>query len=126
MSNSRYFLEEQADAIFNEILSFLWTRQVDEEQVQKRRIVARNWISASIELGGLNIPHPRNVVKELQMNLVQKLFRKEMSDRDGDTKLLQEILDSTLMAIGRPTILEHASEFGPKQWEKNSISTSKA
>ena len=35
-------LDEQADAIFNEILSFLWTRQVDGEQVQKRRIVARN------------------------------------------------------------------------------------
>ena len=107
-------LDEQADAIFNEILSFLWTRQVDVEQVQKRRIVAKNQISASIELGGLNIPHPRNVIKGLQMNLIQKLFRKEMSDHDGDTSLLQEILDSALVAIGRPTLLENVSEFGPK------------
>ena len=52
---------------------------------------------------------------------MQKLFRKEMSDHEGDTTLLQEILDSTLVAIGRPTLLEHVSEFGPKQWEKTAF-----
>ena len=81
-------LDEQAYALFDEILSFLWTRQIDGEQIQKRRTVAKNRISASIELGGLNIPHPRNVVKGLQINLIQKLFQKEMTGRDGDTTLL--------------------------------------
>lgn len=49
---------ESMKALHQEILDFLWTRQHDGEKLQKRRVVAKDRISASFDKGGLQVPHP--------------------------------------------------------------------
>ena len=105
-------LDDRVEFLFDEIMSFLWTRQVEGVQQQKRRLVAKNRIAASIELGGLNIPHPCNVIKGLQMNLEQKIFWKEMIDLENDTNLLQEVLETPLWLLVDPHFWSKAQNLG--------------
>ena len=59
-----------------DITSFLWTKQREGQTVAKRRLVAKNRISASFGMGGLQIPDPQTTVEGLQINLLQKLFKR--------------------------------------------------
>ena len=105
----------QTDKLFEELLSFLWTHQKEGQTVQKRRLVAKNRIAANLEMGGQQIFHPQQTIQGLQQNLIQKLFKKTLSQEE--TKLLQ-LLESALISIGRPSLETHAYHFGPQQWER--------
>jgi hypothetical protein len=47
--------EKDLDPLCKEILSFLWTRTIDSETIQKRRLVASKRLSASFDKCGLQI-----------------------------------------------------------------------
>ncbi len=64
---------QHTEALFSEILRFLWTKQVDGQTTQKRRLVARKCITAGLEMGGLGIPHPDEIIQWFRQNLLQKI-----------------------------------------------------
>ena len=99
-----------------DITSFLWTKQREGQTVAKRRLVAKNRISASFGMGGLQIPDPQTTVEGLQINLLQKLFKKELYNDDNH---LLQLTKSILLDAGHPSINDHLN-LGPKEWEKTS------
>ena len=96
--------------------SFLWTKQREGQTVTKRRLVAKHRISASFGMGGLLIPDPQTTVEGLQINLLQKLFKKELNNDDNH---LLQLTKSILLDTRRPSINDHL-DLGPKEWEKTS------
>ena len=106
---------QQIQQTFDEILSFLWTKQVDGNTVNKRRLVSKNRIPASLEMGGLQIPHPSQTIQGLQQNMLQKIHRKERFD---DFSHLSQILNGLLVSLGRPSLTEHIISLGPTEWSR--------
>jgi hypothetical protein len=51
-------MKEDLRPLYNEIISFLWTRSANSETIKKRWLVSKRRLSASFGLGGLQIPHP--------------------------------------------------------------------
>jgi hypothetical protein len=101
------------ESLFSEILRFLWTKQVDGNTKQKRRLVAKRRISAGIEMGGLGIQHPDEIVQGFQLNLLQKIHRQ---GRMNPTLNLPTILSGLLTRANRPSLADHIQHLGPKQW----------
>jgi hypothetical protein len=64
------------DDITKEILQFLWTKQSDGVTTQKRRLVAKNPLSAGLEMGGLNLQSLEHTIQGFQQNLIQKIYKK--------------------------------------------------
>jgi hypothetical protein len=93
---------------------FMWTRTVNQETIQKRRLVSRMRLSASLDKGGLEIQHPNEVAAGLRLNLLQKLYK-----RTEVTKtILNNIVDQMLNLRGRPSLHEHVQKLGPTEWSK--------
>lgn len=107
---------EQADSMFDEILSFLWKRHSDGNEVQKRILVSKKRISASYEMGGLQIPHPQQTIEGMQINIIQKIYRKK-ANKEQDTNV-GLLLDHLLEYIQRPNLKMHVNKMGPLAWEK--------
>ena len=64
------------DELQKEIQKFLWTRQLEGQTKQKRRLVAKSRLAAGLEMGGLGILSPENTVQGFQQNLIQKIYKK--------------------------------------------------
>jgi hypothetical protein len=101
------------ESLFSEILRFLWTKQVDGNTKQKRRLVAKRRISAGIEMGGLGIQHPDEIIQGFQLNLLQKIHRQ---GRTNPALNLPTILSGLLTRANRPSLADHIHHLGPKQW----------
>ena len=67
-------------------------------------------------MGGLQIPDPQMTVEGLQINLLQKLSKKEINNEDNH---LLRLTKSILLDARRPSINDHFN-LGPKEWEKTS------
>ena len=106
---------EQGESLYQETLSFLWTRQVDGETKQKRRLIAKNRIAASHSMGGLQIQHPMEHAKSLRLNLIQRIWT--AGGNNPFHSKLPLILQETLTAIRRPTLAHHIQYMGPAQWD---------
>jgi hypothetical protein len=109
--------KENMKKIFDQILKFLWTRQVDGETHYKRKLVSTLRVNAGLKMGGLNIPHPETVAEGLQMNFLQKTYKKIKA---GDTSKMVAIISDMLTMNGRPSLEDHVEKLGPLQWEKTS------
>jgi hypothetical protein len=105
--------EAELNPLHKEILSFLWTRSNDLETIQKRRLVAAKRLSASFDKGGLQIQHHRKTAEGLQLNIIQKCF-KRISVGNGST--LTRILEEMLQQKRRPHLTTHVNTLGPKEW----------
>jgi hypothetical protein len=103
----------ELDPLHNEILSFLWTRSNNRETIQKRRLVATKRIHASFDKGGLQIQHPAETAEGLQLNLIQKCF-KRMNAENGSK--FTEILEEMLRQKRRPDLTTHVNKLGPTEW----------
>jgi hypothetical protein len=68
--------EDHMKDLQQEITDFLWTRQEEGVKIQKRRLIAKNRISASFEKGGLQVPHPADTADGLHLNLLQRIYNK--------------------------------------------------
>jgi hypothetical protein len=109
---------ESMKALHQEILDFLWTRQHDGEKLQKRRLVAKDRISASFDKGGLQVPHPSDTADGLHLNLLQKIYNKiRLPNRFPDSHL-PTIMQETLHSARCPSFLDHLENLGPDKWER--------
>jgi hypothetical protein len=107
-------LKNQGDALQKEVLSFLWTRQVDGNTVGKRRLVAKNRIAASHSMGGLQVQHPAEHAGSLQLNLIQKIYQ---DTRNNQRKsILLSLLSELLRRVNRQTLEDHVQQLGAVQW----------
>jgi hypothetical protein len=104
---------QHTESLFSEILRFLWTKQVDGRTTQKRRLVARKRIAAGLEMGGLGIPHPDEIIQGFRQNLIQKIVKQS---RNNPASCLPRILAGLLARANRPSLEEHIQSLGPKQW----------
>jgi hypothetical protein len=102
------------DALQKEILKFLWTRQQEGRVKQKRRLVAKTRIGASLEMGGLGIQPIENTVQGFQQNRIQKIYKKD--GQPETDSLLPRILNGLLRRVNRPPLQEHVERLGPQQW----------
>ncbi len=75
---------KHTEPLFSEILRFLWTRQVDGHTKQKRHLLAKKRISAGLEMGGLGIQHPDEIIQGFQLNLLQKIHKQGMAHPAGN------------------------------------------
>jgi hypothetical protein len=106
--------DKDVDPLYKEIQLFLWSKTVNQETVQKRRLVSRKRLSASFDKGGLEIQHPSEVAAGLRINLVQKLYKRSVTARTT----LNDIIDQMLTIRGRPSVQEHIHKLGPTEWSK--------
>jgi hypothetical protein len=104
---------KHTEPLFSEILRFLWTKQVDGHTKQKRRLVAKQKISAGLEMGGLGIQHPDEIIQGFQLNLLRKIHKQGRAHPAGN---LPSILTGLLARANRPSLAEHILRLGPKQW----------
>jgi len=109
---------EDTDNLQQEILDFLWTRQRDGETIQKRRLVAKGRIPASHHKGGLQVPHPKQTIQGLHLNLLQKIYNRIREPNRFPASLLPQILQETLNDANCPSLSEHLEYLGPERWEK--------
>jgi len=110
--------EEPMKELHQEVLDFLWTRQQDGEKIQKRRLVAKDRISASFNKGGLQVPHPSDTAEGLQLNLLQKIYNRIRLPQNFPPSNLPNILEETLRDARCPTFLEHLEKHGPDRWDR--------
>ncbi len=101
------------EPLFSEILRFLGTKQVDGRTTQKRRLVAKKWIAAGLEMGGLGIPHPDEIIQGFRQNLIQRIAKQS---RNNPAACLPRILAGLLTRAHRPCLEEHIQSLGPQQW----------
>ncbi len=87
---------------------------MDGHTKQKRRLVAKKRISAGLEMGGLGIQHPDEIIQGFQLNLLQKIHKQGMAHPAGN---LPSILTGLLARANRPSLAEHILRLGPKQWK---------
>jgi hypothetical protein len=86
---------------------------VDGRIKQKRRLAAKNRLAAGLEMGGLGIPHPDEIIQGFRQNLIQKIVKQA---RNNPTAYMPRILAGLLNRANRPCLEEHIQTLGPKQW----------
>jgi hypothetical protein len=74
----------------------LWTRQLDGQTKQKRRLVAKSRLGAGIEMGGLGVQPIENTVQGFQQNLLQKIYRRGANELASGS-LLPRVLNGLLL-----------------------------
>jgi hypothetical protein len=99
---------ENANEISTEIYSFLWTKQEAGITKQKRRLVAKDRISAGCEMGGLSVNTPAQMMDGMQQNLIQKIYRKIDTTQETIYMAYVKLL---LNQINRPTLDEHVGRY---------------
>jgi len=109
--------EDQCESLHKEVVKFLWTVQREGEEVQKRIRVSRKRIGADFAMGGLMIPHPKEIVTGFQQNLIQRIFQKNTL---GIPSQLPLLLDTLLARVNRPPLHCHVQQLGPVQWQLTS------
>jgi hypothetical protein len=105
--------EQDLQPLTKEIISCLWTRTVDSETVQKRRLVASKRLAASFHKGGLQIQQPVEMAEGLRIHLIQKCYKKITA---GDGSKFTQILERILAKKRRPTLAAHINTLGPAEW----------
>jgi hypothetical protein len=93
--------EKDLQPLYKEIKSFLWTRTENDATVQKRQLVEAKRLSARFDKGGLQIPHPDETAEGLQLNLMQKYFRKI---NNNQPTTYSRIIKQILRRSGRPDL----------------------
>jgi exonuclease III len=99
-----------------EVRNFFWTRQQNGETKQKRRKVAKNRIASSLHMGGLKVPPFQTIADGFQLNLLQKIFKREQYPNRYPRSHLPGLLDTILRQKGRPSLQEHIETKGPNEW----------
>jgi len=104
---------EQKDKIEKEILKVLWTKQKEGQTLRKRKQVAKYRMQGRYEIGGLEIPTIEQHAEGLQMNLIQKVYKKI---KKGENTMLITIIEQLLQQKRCPTIIELVERVGPTGW----------
>jgi hypothetical protein len=95
---------QHTEELYKEVLSFLWTMQVEGQSKQKRRLVAKERLSPALELGGPGISHQDETIRGFQQNLLQKIYKKRLQN---PTASLSSIVLGLLDRANQPTMDQH-------------------
>ncbi len=108
------------DELQKAVLQMLWTRQLDGQTRQKRRLVAKKRLGAGLEMGGgLGIQPLENTVQGFQQNLLQRNDWGVNQPATGS--ILPRILNRLLLRVNRPSIEDHIERMGPQQWNLTAV-----
>ena len=97
------------------IKDFLWTRQKEGQTRQRRIRVSKRRLAASLDMGGLNIAAPAENAKGFRMNLIQRIYMREMQEIPTQ---LPSILHELLTRAGAASLQQHVTDMGPTEWRK--------
>ncbi len=101
--------------ICTDITNFMWQKMSDGVLRNKRKLVAKMRLSASYEMGGLQLINIPDMVEGLQINLIQKLVKK------GSTYIIyKKIVDQLLSRLRLPSLEQHVQSLGPIIWKYTS------
>ncbi len=106
--------ETDLNPLYKEILTFLWTRTIDSETIQKRRLVAAIRLSASFDIEELQIQHPSETAEGLRLNLIQKCFKKIAA---GNSTMFTRIVEEMLTQKRCPDLATHIKSLGLTEWD---------
>jgi hypothetical protein len=106
--------EKDVETLHKEIQLFIWSKTVNQETVQKRKLISRKRLSASLDKGGLEIQHLNETAAGLRIKLIQKLHKRNRAIRTT----LNDIIDQMLHLRGRSTLHEHIHKLGPTECSK--------
>ncbi len=95
-----------------DIEKFMWQKHEDGEPRNKRRLVARNRLSASYTMGGLRLINVPEMNEGLQLNLIQKLAKTNSTYHQ-----FLQVIDNLLLQTSRPTLQQHLISLGPTEWK---------
>jgi hypothetical protein len=84
--------EKDLGPLYKEILLFLWSNTVNQETIQKKRLVFCKGLSVSLDKGGLEIQHPKEVAAGHKMKIVKKLYKKSGDNRTTLNKIMDQLL----------------------------------
>jgi len=111
---------DQCLQVDKDIRSFLWTRQDKGETKQKRRLIAKDRISAPHTVGGLQISETATTMAGFRLNLLQKIYKRIQHPSRFPPSSLPTLMNSTLNYCKRPSLQQHVQYLGPKEWQKTS------
>jgi hypothetical protein len=77
---------------------------VEVQTKQKRRLVAKKRLLAGSEMDGLGIPHPDEMIRGFQQDLLLKIYKK---GHQTSTASLPSILLGLLYSGNQPTLDHH-------------------
>ena len=95
-----------------DIEKFMWQKHEDGGPRNKRRLVARNRLSASYTMGGLRLINVPEMNEGLQLNLIQKLAKTNSTYHQ-----FLQVINNLLLQIQRPTLQQHLVSLGPTEWK---------
>ena len=100
-----------------EILKLFWTRKNNGEIKKGRRLVAKNRLRASYEMGGLKMDFSTETAKGLMLNCLQRL-RQQGNLPVGGRNFMYQLLEEWLREINILSLDELCRVAGPKIWIK--------
>ena len=110
--------EAAGDRLDKKIIQLLWTKKVEGQVKQGRRLVAKNRLGASYEMGGMKMDFSKETANGLMLNILQKM--KLQSDRPrNEQNFLYQLFEEKLREINSPNIKELFRIAGPKIWIRN-------
>jgi hypothetical protein len=97
----------------------LWTKKREGLVRQKRRLVAKNRVGASFQMGGLQMDSAQTSAQSLLLNSLQRLVTQSMLDPSQRT-FMWELLQKDLEVHLAPDLSELLTHAGEKIWAKYS------
>jgi hypothetical protein len=107
--------EEYSKKLDDEIIKLMWTRKVDGQTKQGRRMVARKRVAASYDMGGLKMDFSRETAQGLLLNGLQRVRNQAAYDNDRQN-FLYRLLTARLREINLLNITEMFDVGGPRIW----------
>ncbi len=88
-----------------EVRDFFWTKQCEGETMHKRRRVARPRIAADLHMGGLNVPTFQTLAEGFRLNLLQRIYKRELFPHKYSLEKNQVPREVALTAISLACLL---------------------
>ena len=95
---------------------FFWRRKCEGETIQKRRGAARPRITSDLHMGGLNVPTFQTLAEGFHLNLLKRIYKRELFPHKYPESHLPGILARLLREKGRPSLQVHIAHLGPTEW----------
>jgi hypothetical protein len=108
--------EKSCKNIDQEITGLLWNRKVGGEQKRGRRLVAKNRIDASYEMGGLKMDFTTEIANGLVLNGLQRI--RQQGRAEGTENFLATLLRECLREANILNLEELFKIGGPRIWTK--------
>ena len=107
------------DTIDGMVSRLLWTRKQDGEVKAKRRLIAKNRIGASFEMGGLQLQSSMDTSQGLMLNTLNRLRQQTMLD-ENEQMFYSKLMIAKLRNSNIPNLNDLFKYAGCKIWQNYS------